>query len=269
MRVGIISDVHGNLPALEKALTVLRARGVSAVVSAGDVIGYGPFPNECIDLLRAETAVGVLGNHELFVLGRANPNLYSRRALRSLQWTQAQLGTAQLRWIAEMTPIAELGSITIAHGSLESPHEYVLRPHQVARQFELLGNRGAGTTLILGHTHYPFCKIEGRRLPLTPLGRRRLPAGRRALINPGSVGQSRQWEFWPRARFAILDTVRGEVSWFAEPYENEKARSAVEQSDLPSSALHLRPSWLGATRRWVKTLTDRRSPHPRFRRRPR
>ncbi|MCA1569473.1 MAG: metallophosphatase family protein [Chloroflexi bacterium] len=260
MRVGILSDIHGNLAALEKAIAVLDTKRINVLVSAGDAIGYGPYPNECIDVLRDHSAVAVLGNHELHVLGRAEDHHYSARALRTLHWTKSQLGADQRQWLTNQPSAVEMGPMVVAHGSLDSPHEYVVRPRQVDRQFELLQRtHGDARILILGHTHFPFLRVQGRRWTIPPLARQRFPRGRRILVNPGSVGQSRQWEWSPRVRFAILDLDRSRISWFAVPYDHQRTRDALTAAALPRSAMHLRPSPWHAVKRWLRTLTDVRA----------
>lgn len=257
MRIGLLTDIHGNLPALDAALRTLRSAGVNAIVVAGDTIGYGPFPNECIDAVRANADLAVVGNHELFVMGRGADGHYSPLATRSLLWTKERLGKRQWNWLHGLPRLVQLGTAVVTHGSLASPHEYVVRPTQVANQMELLRRHDPGAeALVLGHTHTPMYKEEGRRVSLTSLGRRRYGPGSRVIINPGSVGQSRQWELLPHARFAILDVAVREVRWFAVRYDHNETLRALVAAGLPASGLHARPTVAAAVARVLRRRTD-------------
>lgn len=255
MRIGLLADIHGNLPALEAVLRTLKSTGVDAIVVAGDTIGYGPFPNECIDAVRASTDLVVAGNHELFLVGEQGDAHYGQLAVTSLLWTKVRLRQPQWDWLNRLPRQAELANVVVTHGSLASPHEYIVRPRQAAHQLELLRRTfPAAEALVLGHTHAPTYMEDGHRAPLGPLRRRRYQ--QRILINPGSVGQSRQRERWPRARFAVLDAAAHGVTWYAVPYDHGETLRALREAGLPAVNVHFRPAALVALARAARRRTD-------------
>ena len=155
MRYGVISDVHANLPALEAVLEALERLGVDAYACAGDLVGYGPQPNECVDVVSRLGAACVAGNHDLIALGELSEERCERVARESLQWTRAALDAATRDYLAGLPRRLELpGGVVVSHGSLDDPQEYVLRPDQAAGQLRRLAElHPEAGILVLGHTH--------------------------------------------------------------------------------------------------------------------
>lgn len=220
MRVGVISDVHANLAALEAVLDVLDAEDVELVVHAGDAVGYGPSPNECIGLLRERAALGVAGNHDLAVTGALDSSSYAWLARRVIDWTRNVLTPENRLWLEALPDRLELEGMVVAHGSLDSAEEYVRTPEQADAQLARLSPE---TRLVLGHTHIPLWH-----------------AGR--LLNPGAVGQTRDGNIV--ARFAILDEGTAELR--EVPYDVRRARRALRAAGLPAE-----------TFRWPRPLRAR------------
>lgn len=257
MRVALLSDVHGNLPALDASLAVLREAGVDMYVSAGDVIGYGPHPAACIDRLREIGAVGVAGNHELFALGRLPADTFSPIAIQSLDWTRRILGPDRIGWLSRLPMTASVGPVVIAHAALDGAHEYVVRPRQAARQLGLLAESfPEARILVLGHTHQPVYRPEGGSPRLMAAGGSKQLSGSRVLVNPGSVGQSRQWERRPRARFALLDLDEWSGRWYAARYDDSAVVRDMTAAGLPAEAIHIRPTAPRALARVVRARLD-------------
>src|SRR3954447_4441079 len=106
MRYGLISDIHGNLSALRAVLAVLTREEVDGFLCAGDVVGYGPQPNECVEVIAQLDGAGVAGNHDLIALGRLGEDGLSRLARRSLAWTRDVLAPEARDWLARLPPTA-------------------------------------------------------------------------------------------------------------------------------------------------------------------
>ena len=233
MRYGVLADVHGNLPALAAALAVLRGEHVDVILHAGDIVGYGPFPNECAAAVAEATAHGVAGNHELIVLGELPMDRCTRLARETLEWTRSVLGDTARTYLAGLPRRLSLDGLAVAHGSLDDPQEYVRTPERAERE---LAEIEEGFVLVLGHTHvawaYPRGGDGARRRPTGPI---RLDRSRRWLLNPGSVGQPRDRDV--RARFAIVDPARREATFFAETYDIEPCRQELRRHGLPPDAL--------------------------------
>lgn len=258
MRYGIVSDVHANLPALEAVFDALASARVDKVLCAGDLVGYGPNPNECIEFL-VERGVGcIAGNHDLIALERLPDDRAIRLARETLQWTRTVL-TRQSRDFLEKLPIrAEVdGRFVLAHGSLEDPQEYVSSARRATVELERMSRAyPAAKWLILGHTH----RAQAFQLRAGPQqighGAIRLPPESRWLLNPGSVGQSRSWSV--RARYLVVDTVAATARFAAVKYDVARCRRDLHRVGLPRYGYHLSP-WrthpaLGALRRLGRRL---------------
>ena len=234
MRLGIVADVHANLAALDAAVAAVESHGVERWACAGDLVGYGPQPNECVRRIAALGAECVAGNHDLIVLGRLDDGRCIRLARDTLRWTAGELDDDARTYLSEL-PLAVTAApgVDVAHGSPGDPEEYV-RTAERAR--EVMGE----AILVLGHTHeaWAFGERSGERLRGTADGTVAL-GDERWVLNPGSVGQSRDRD--PRARAAVLDLDRREATFIAAEYDVEATRTALRARGLPEDACHLPP----------------------------
>ena len=239
MRVLVISDIHANLEALETVLEYARQEGgFDRVWCLGDVVGYGPNPNECVDRVRELDALCVLGNHDAAALGMVNIEDFNPDAKKAIQWTQAQL-TASSRAYLQSRPqrlVAE-EVYTIVHGSPREPvWEYILSPRIAAEQFDHFDT----PICLVGHTHVPaiyhaFADEEGRWHTVgyypEPGEVYHLKSPDRWIVNPGSVGQPRDQD--PRAAFVLLDTEKREWAYYRVPYDIERTQYLMREAGLP------------------------------------
>lgn len=241
MRYGVIADVHGNLPALEAAVERLEAEEVDAYLVAGDLVGYGPFPNECVSLVSSlRGVVCVAGNHDLIALGRLGDDRCIRLARETLAWTARELDPAARDFLDRLPLDARaLAGVVVSHGAPGDPQEYVRTELRARQLLAALGERER--VLVLGHTHEPLLVGEAALPPMMVVPRHvtGLTFDERVLLNPGSVGQSRSRD--PRARFALLDVERGGVQFIAVEYDVEATRRALRDRGLPENACHLPP----------------------------
>jgi putative phosphoesterase len=242
MRYGLISDIHANLHALDSALIALKREGVDGYLCAGDLVGYGPFPNECVERVAELDAICVAGNHDLIALGQLSDQRCIPLARQSLRWTRDALRDDTLRYLQALPRRIEVaGEIVMSHGSLDDPQEYVTRPQQAEQQLRQLGTAfPSARCLVLGHTHRQLHHMQ--------------QATDRMLVNPGSVGQSRDRS--PYVRFGILDLERNEVSLRSLSYDAAACRNALRSQGLPPSSCHLIPSqaarYVGRLGRFVR-----------------
>jgi putative phosphoesterase len=249
VRYGVLADVHGNLPALEAVLDALDGEDVDAYLCAGDLVGYGPFPNESVRRVADLGATCVAGNHDLIVLGRLPGDRCVQLARETLAWTQATLAEDARTFLAGLPLEAATDSVLLAHGSLRDPEEYTLRGKQAGEQLGRLAVERPGVRLlVLGHTHRPHLwNRRGERLMRVSEGAVKLDPSERFVLNPGAVGQSREPSV--RARFAVLDLDGRTVDFRAVAYDVERCRRALERHGLPSRSYHLPPRRL-AEMRW-------------------
>jgi predicted phosphodiesterase len=229
MRIGIISDVHSNLPALEVVLAALGE--VDALWQLGDVVGYGPHPDEVVARLRERRAIGVRGNHDTAALGDGQVEHFNPDARRAIEWTIDRMAPATRAWLAALPERREEHDVTLVHGSPREPiWEYVLSGWVARESFTAF----AGRWCLHGHTHIPVAWIldHGRISLLEPEPGQALRLDRgRLLVNPGSVGQPRDGD--PRASALVHDTEAGTLTWLRVPYPIAEVQAAMRAARLP------------------------------------
>jgi len=234
MRVAVLSDIHANLTALD---AVLGAAGeVDAVWHLGDVVGYGPDPDEVVDRLAAIGAIGVRGNHDAAAVGELDITEFNADARRAMEWTRTVIGAATRDWLHAHEATRIEGELTLVHGSPRDPTwEYILGRESIA------ANLAALTTPygLHGHTHVPiaYARTTGARgrpgIGMVEPGdgdTLELPAGP-VLINPGSVGQPR--DGIPSASWLLLDTDARSVTWHRVGYAVGEVQDRMRRRGLP------------------------------------
>lgn len=230
MRVLVISDVHANLVALEAVLA--DAGHWDVIWSLGDIVGYGPEPNECIARLSAEKHLAIAGNHDWAVLGKLELEDFNHDARRAILWTREQLNPLSLAYLQALPETLVEGDFTLAHGSPRSPiWEYLLSPGAAKANFDYFQT----PVCLVGHTHIPLrfrdlpgklCQVilpqEGEVFPLGP---------EREIINPGGVGQPRDGD--PRAAYLLLDTEERTLEYRRVSYDIAETQGKMRAAELP------------------------------------
>jgi predicted phosphodiesterase len=248
MRYGVVSDVHGNLHALEKVLAALGRAGVERILCAGDIVGYGPRPNECAARLAALGAIAVAGNHDLMAAGRMSAGGLPPLQRETILWTREELESSAHDYLAALPPQARTeDGVVVSHGSLDDPVEYVHDCTAAIGQLARLRERDpAARGLLLGHTHLPLACVDGRELAIDDEAEVAVGAGP-WVLNAGAVGQSRERD--PHARAMVLDTGRGTARFLALSYDVRATRRELRDAGLPPHACHLPPGRLAESRR--------------------
>src|SRR5512142_889123 len=152
MRILVLSDIHANLTALETVLA--DAGAVDAVWCLGDIVGYGPDPNECVARIRGlENLVCLLGNHDAAALSRIPIETFNQDARRSIEWMQEVLTKETFAFLSELPETVVTGQVTLVHGSPRNPvWEYILDLHNAAQNMEYFDTQ----ICMVGHTHLPI-----------------------------------------------------------------------------------------------------------------
>jgi predicted phosphodiesterase len=243
MRILVISDLHANLTALEAVLA--DAGAVDATWCLGDVIGYGPDPNEVVERVRTiPNLTCVLGNHDVAVLGQMDDAVFNTEARRSLLWQKKQLSDGNKGYLESLPQdTLVMDDVTIAHGSPRDPvWEYILNT-LVAR----LNFRGFETPYcFVGHSHIQCMfqlDIQKDRVSLeVPRLDEVLTLTPRAILNPGSVGQPRDRD--PRAAYAIFDSQAGMWEPRRVHYDINAVQERIRVAKLPPKhAARLAEGW--------------------------
>jgi len=229
MRVAVLSDIHANLVALDAVLGTMPS--VDEVWQLGDVVGYGPEPDEVVARLRAVGARGVRGNHDAAALGGPEIESFNVDARHAMEWTRSVIGEETRAWLGALPEQIELEGFTLVHGSPRDPlWEYVTSTPVARAGIAAMQTVGG----LFGHTHIPIAYVEedGRLETMSPGASSLLAlAGRRALLNPGSVGQPR--DGIPTAAWLLLDTGAGTVTWQRTAYDVSSVQQAMVNVGLP------------------------------------
>ena len=197
----------------------------------GDIIGYGPSPNECVDLVRERSTLSLCGNHDLAVIGTIDVGDFTGDAGAAARWTAGVLGEPQAAWLRELSPSAEREGFELFHGSPRDPvWDYVLN-EQVALISIL---ETTAPIVLVGHSHVALAlgwdgaELSGGVAP----DRSEIDLGSgRWLLNPGSVGQPRDGD--PRAAWLLIDDVAGRATFRRVPYPIQETQAAIRDQGLP------------------------------------
>lgn len=247
MRILVISDIHANLTALEAVL--LDAGTPDATWCLGDVVGYGPDPNECIALLLQQpNFTCIKGNHDAAALGEIPIETFNYDARRSIEWIQETLTPRSLAFLTSLqeSVVVRDANATLAHGSPRNPvWEYILDLHNASQNFKYFDTR----VCMVGHTHLPVTyqlqnvddNYYDLRL-LLPNESQLVRLATRAIVNPGSVGQPRDHD--PRASYAIFDSTNFTWQLRRVTYDISSVQKRIQGFSLPARhAARLLEGW--------------------------
>jgi len=242
MRIAVLSDIHANLPALDAVLQ--DAGPVDAVWHLGDVVGYGPDPDGVVERLQSIGAIGVRGNHDAAACGGPEIDWFNPDARRAMEWTRATISPAALAWLQDQPERRTEHQFELVHGSHREPMwEYVTSAAVAGASLDSI--TPPASIGLHGHTHVPVAWLDddGRiELVRAGTGQHLALADRRALVNPGSVGQPRDGN--PEASYAILDPEAATVSWHRVAYDIDAVQAAMRAVGLPGSLIARLPAGL-------------------------
>jgi predicted phosphodiesterase len=236
MRILVISDIHANLTAFEQILKDCEGEW-EQIWFLGDLVGYGPDPNECAHLIREHDHVALSGNHDWAVLGKVDIESFNTDAQSAIRWTQQTLESDVQSYLDELPPMLPQETFTLAHGSPRHPvWEYVLDKGTAALNFDHFES----DYCLVGHTHTPviYEQIDHLRVAAhAPRYNQPITLdGGRLIINPGSVGQPRDAD--PRASYALLDTETLTWEYRRVVYDVEAVQRRMEEAGMPPRLVH-------------------------------
>jgi len=234
MRAAIIADIHANLAAFTSVLDDIECRGgVDEVWCLGDIVGYGPDPHQCIELLRRQDHVSVAGNHDWAATSKISTSDFNSEAAAACRWTERQLTSEDIDYLDNLPLVVERGDFTLVHGSPREPiWEYILSAECAKENLAYFKSQFC----LVGHSHVPFVfeyneagVYSLNEFPADSsivLGRRRL------IVNPGGLGQPRDGD--PRASYAIYDSDADSVIHYRIPYDIGATQARMMEHGLPS-----------------------------------
>ncbi len=237
MLYGVLSDIHGNWEAFEAALKRLKAEGAQQYIFCGDLVGYGPDPEKCVQkylkLQEEGLAVGVMGNHDAVFSHPELREYFNFDALYSLDWSAKQMSQKAMRAVSFLPETVHVRNFTVVHGTPMDPiKEYLASAQQYRRAYKLW----KGQLLFVGHTHLSFymegdekvCHVSVVRRETTVRFHLRL----RYVVNPGSVGKPRDND--PRASFGLWDDEENTFRFIRQSYDLTKTQEKMRAQGLPS-----------------------------------
>lgn len=230
MRLAVISDVHANVEALEAVLKDIGKRGIGEILFLGDAVGYGPDPNECVELLKENCKVLIAGNHDWAAAGLTDIDYFNEDARAAVLRTKEVLTDKNRKVLAALPVVKNLKkeNILLVHSTPKEPEawHYLLTLWDAEINFSYFD----AAICILGHSHQPFV-IE--RLPSGEMVTRRdetdIGENERYIINAGSVGQPRDGD--PRACYAVIEERK--VKFVRVRYDFERTQKRMREAGLP------------------------------------
>jgi predicted phosphodiesterase len=234
MRIAVLSDIHGNLHALDAVLADVEREDVHEIWCLGDVVGYGADPNDCCERIREQADVVLAGNHDMAVTGDLSLDEFSRGAAIAARWTQEVLHADHASWLRGRLAQGEARAVGLFHGSPRDPvWEYVLSSLLAELCFDTMRQRVG----LVGHSHVALSFVRREGDAATGEPRRGgdavdLSTGE-WILNPGSVGQPRDGD--SRAAWMLLDLDLWRAQWRRTEYDISGAQAAIRAARLPAS----------------------------------
>lgn len=246
MRILVISDIHANYVALKAVLESATKEGYEAVFCLGDIVGYGPMPDECVSLIRKIPNLScVMGNHDAAVSGFISIETFNKDARDSVHWMIDHISPDNLEYLTSLPDLQVSEGQTIAHGSPRNPiWEYILDSYTARVNYEFFSTQ----VCFIGHSHQPivfrYLESDGLlpnwQIPIN--GESFSFRNERVILNPGSVGQPRDRD--PRAAFGIFDTHQNSWVVYRVAYDIQKVHDQIVQRGLPErNAQRLFEGW--------------------------
>jgi diadenosine tetraphosphatase ApaH/serine/threonine PP2A family protein phosphatase len=231
MRYAFFSDVHANLEALQAVILDFRKEKIDRIHFLGDAVGYGPDPNECVELIDQISEIKLMGNHDFAALGLMNTDYFNQYATESIDWTRHSLKDTTIEIMSDFELTAEIDNVFAAHSSPKEPDRwhYILDMDDVKENF----NYFTKDVCLVGHTHRPFIVAlnEEGNCVISHRQEEKIYPGRRYLINIGSVGQPRDGD--PRSCYLIYDLETKTVRIKRVAYDLSNTQKRMAEHGLP------------------------------------
>jgi predicted phosphodiesterase len=231
MKIAFISDIHGNLEALESVMRDLDKKGAEKIHFLGDVVGYGSNPNECVKIVSKYCDLRIMGNHDFVAMGLESVENFNQLAQASINWTMEKITPKTMEILADFEMTAEFLDYYLVHGSPSEPEEwhYILKTAQASPQFDSFNQ----TVCMVGHSHIPTIFARNRGGEVTKISQPVFECvpDNRYIINVGSVGQPRDND--PRACYLIADTDHNKIQHIRIEYDIKKTQEKMKKAKLP------------------------------------
>lgn len=232
MRYAIVSDVHGNLESLQQAFALMQPE--DRVLCLGDIVGYGPNPNECVRMIRERASDAVLGNHDVAAVDNFGVEYFNPAARRAIEWTQTVIEPDNVDWLNGLSYEIRHPEFLMVHGAPVHYFEYLLDKRHAKAAFE----RTDAPLIFVGHTHiaeYYALEPDGSisHKHMQHGGELELEEGKRYIVDVGSVGQPRDLN--PQPSFVFFDPEKRRVEWVRYDYPIAQVQQKILDAELPNA----------------------------------
>lgn len=232
MKYAILSDIHANLDAFEVVLEHTRQQKCTHYVCLGDVVGYGPNPAECLEIIRGLNCPTVIGNHDEYCATNQQLTGFNPMAADGIKWTREQLSDEQKQWLRALKYVRQVESFTIVHATLDLPERWAYVFDKLAAGASLNYQHTAGC--FNGHTHIPIAFIRGERgIQGGMYSKIKIEIARKYFINCGSIGQPRDHN--PKAAYVTFDLFENLIELHRLDYDYKQTQKKIRAAGLPES----------------------------------
>jgi predicted phosphodiesterase len=230
--IALISDIHGNLEALSSVLQDIQRMRIKQIVCLGDIVGYGPDPDQCINVIRENKIITLKGNHDAYVnsdegLGNAN-----KMAIESILWTRKRLSIVHKQWLLNLPLILSFEGFSTVHSTLREPDKwnYILQPSQATTSFQLM----VEPILFIGHSHSPTVFLEHDGI-ISQIQTKafKIEEGSKYIVNVGSVGQPRDGQYL--ATYVVYDKSERNIEVRRVTYNTAAVKQKIIERGLPAA----------------------------------
>ncbi len=233
MRVAIISDIHANLEALQAVAADIESQGITQLICLGDIVGYGPRPNECLDLTKEICPTILLGNHDAAAIGRLSTEHFNIHAKVAIEWTSSSLTKDGKEFLGGLPLVRQQENSTFVHATPYEPKMwyYITSLEEAAFNFQFFDT----SFCFVGHTHIPMIIVLDKKKELYVHQDVKIDyskhEGSRFLVNVGSVGQPRDRN--PKSCYGILDTDKKQFYYRRVQYDVAKTQARMKKEKMP------------------------------------
>ncbi|MBN2385064.1 metallophosphoesterase family protein [bacterium] len=230
MKIVILSDIHGNLEALNSILHFLDHEKIDQIICLGDIVGYGANPNECIELIRTTCDLALIGNHDHAALGHLDISYFNPYAKKSVIWTGSVLKDDNRQYLENLPLTAERPEATYVHSTPHQPRDwsYIFTVYDARLNFKFFTTQ----VCFIGHSHQPVFIVLSPQgeIFVQPPPHLELKEGYRYIINVGSVGQPRDGN--PDSSVVIFDLAEGSIRLVRLPYDIAQVQAKMQQAQI-------------------------------------
>jgi diadenosine tetraphosphatase ApaH/serine/threonine PP2A family protein phosphatase len=232
VKYAIISDIHGNLTALDAVYDCIGEENCDRIFCLGDLVGYGPFPNECIQRVEKNADILLLGNHDAAAIGTTDTTYFNNYAKEAIEWTAGVLSEKNRSLLKKLELTAQIDEALFVHASPFQPGEwnYILTPSYAQLNFKYFDHQ----LCFIGHSHVPvsYSLSAKKNVRSYKDSKLEIDATNRYIINVGSVGQPRDGN--PDAAFVIYDSETSSIQLKRVSYDIDATQQAMSEAQLPT-----------------------------------